>query len=112
MVVRPASIAEETINVNILHTFCIYNGFPDTQIMAIYYLTDCSFKMSLVLPRDLMRTYHYEFFCRHSWKKFRNRLFTFDCREWFNEIENGLIIELIHIYCIFLKDGLNIFHIP
>lgn len=46
---------------------------------------------------------------RHSWKKSRNRLFTFDCREWFKEI---VITELIHIYCIFLKDGLNIFHIP
>lgn len=60
--VRPASISEETINVNILHAFCIHNGFPDTQIMVIYYLTDCSFKMSSVLPRDLRRTYHYEFF--------------------------------------------------
>lgn len=43
MALKHANISEKTINVSIFYTVFIHNGSSYTQIMAIYYLTNCNF---------------------------------------------------------------------
>lgn len=104
MALERANISEKIINVSLFSTVFTHNGSPYTQIMAIYYLTNCSSSKSSVLSRDITRTHHQEFSFQSFWKQSKNRLFIFDCIACFNGI---VIMVVIHIYCIFLEDALN-----
>lgn len=104
MALDHANISEKTINVSVFYTVLSHDGSPHAQIMAIYYLTSCSFWMSSVLSRDVARIHHRELFFQAFWKQSKNRLFVFDYIACLNRI---VIMVIIHIYCIFLKDALN-----